>query len=184
MKIGILSDTHGNLAGWQRALELLGDCGVIFHCGDLLYHGPRFDPAPAYNPRALAEAINACPIPLIVVRGNADSEVDALFVRAPLQSPYAFAQIDGQRFLACHGHTDPLEKVLNNARQWEIQFVLSGHLHVPGITCHGEVMHLNPGTTTYPLGEDPALAVPTCAIIENGEARILSLETGEVLLTG
>ena len=58
-KIGIISDTHGNLHAWELAWDLvLRDCDLICHCGDLLYHGPKFKPAEAYNPKALADALN------------------------------------------------------------------------------------------------------------------------------
>ena len=78
MYIGIVSDLHGNLAGWQRALELLRGCQVLLCPGDLLYHGPRFDPVESYNPRALAEAINNCGVPLLIARGkSAYAMVDA-----------------------------------------------------------------------------------------------------------
>ena len=181
MKIGIVADTHGSLAGWERAWELLKDSDVLFHCGDLLYHGPRFQPGPSYNPKALAEALNACPVPLIVARGNGDSEVDALFVHAPIQSPYAFAQIEGVRFLATHGHLETLAKTIENARRWQIGYLLTGHLHVPSVIRHGDLVHINPGTTTYPLAKEERLAIPTCAAVVEGEVRVYALETGRAM---
>ena len=41
MKIGVMSDTHGSLPYFEKALDLLKDCDVLFHIGDVLYHGPR-----------------------------------------------------------------------------------------------------------------------------------------------
>jgi putative phosphoesterase len=181
MKIGIIGDTHGNLQGWQQAWELLGDSDIIFHCGDLLYHGPRFEPAPAYDPKALAEAFNACPVPIIFVQGNGDSEVDALFVKAPIQSPYSFAQIQGVRLLATHGHREPLEKTIELAAAWKVDYLLTAHLHVPQVEIHGPLTHINPGTVTYPLAQDERLARKTCAAIVDGEIRFWDVETGERL---
>ena len=43
MKIGVLSDTHGSLFYFEKALECLSDCDVLLHAGDVLYHGPRND---------------------------------------------------------------------------------------------------------------------------------------------
>ena len=43
MKIGIISDTHGDLVQVEKALKILEDCKYIIHCGDVLYHGPRND---------------------------------------------------------------------------------------------------------------------------------------------
>jgi len=181
MKIGLIADTHGNLDGWRRAWEFLHDSDLIVHCGDLLYHGPRFDPAPDYNPRALAEVLNACPVPLLITQGNADSEVDALFVRAPIQAPYVFAQVEGQRLLATHGHRVPLDKTLEQAQQWGVDLVVTAHLHVPCAARHGAVLHVNPGTTTYPLAQDARLARPTCAAVVDGEVQFWALDMGERL---
>lgn len=181
MRIGIVSDLHGNLAGWERAWELLGDCEVLFVGGDLLYHGPRFDPAASYNPRALAEALSNCPVPLLICRGNADSEVDTLFVKHPIQSPYVFAVLEGKRFLLTHGHLETPEKLLEQAQRWGIDYLINGHFHVPHITRHEGLVHLNPGTPTYPLAQDERLCRPTCARIVDGVAEILDLATGEPL---
>lgn len=181
MKIGIVADTHGNLAGWEQAFALLKDSDLIFHCGDLLYHGPRFDPAPGYAPRALAEAFNACPVPLLFVRGNGDSEVDTLFVQSPIQAPYAFAQVEGLRIVATHGHLEPLDKCLERAQQWGVDYLFTAHLHVPHLGRHGKLTHLNPGTVTYPLSADSRLARRTCAAIVDGEVYFWDVETGERL---
>jgi putative phosphoesterase len=178
MRIGIIADTHGNLEGWQRAWTVLQRCELIIHCGDLLYHGPRFDPAPGYNPRELADAINQCPVPLLICRGNADAEVDTLFIRRPIQAPYVYAQIEGMRVLATHGHHEPLAQTIETAQQWEVDLLVTGHCHVPSLTRYGRLWHLNPGTTTYPLATDPALQYPTCAVYDQGTVTFYEL-TGE-----
>lgn len=38
MKIGIMSDTHGSLLYFEKALNVLSDCDVLLHGGDVLYH--------------------------------------------------------------------------------------------------------------------------------------------------
>ncbi len=79
VKIGLIADTHGNLEGWQQANEIvLGGADIIVHCGDVLYHGPKFSPVAGYDPAGLAEAINQTPVPVLIARGNADSDVDQL----------------------------------------------------------------------------------------------------------
>jgi len=182
MKIGIVADTHGNLDGWRRAWEFLHDSDLIVHCGDLLYHGPRFDPAPGYNPRQLAAALNDCPVPLLIAQGNGDSEVDALFVNAPIQAPYAYAQIEGTRLLVTHGHREPLEKTIELAQTWGVDYLLTAHLHVPTVGHHGSLTHLNPGTPTYPLAKEERLARPTCAALVDGAVCFWALDTGERLV--
>lgn len=182
MKLGIISDTHGNLAGWERAWELcLHDADIIFHCGDLLYHGPKFKPVEAYDPKALAEALNSTPQPLLIARGNADSDVDQLVIQVPIQQPYLFAQVEGVRVLATHGHLMSPDDLAPLCVRWGIDYLLTGHLHVPCITrCEGFV-HINPGTPTYPLSTDDARRRPTCATIEGDQVRVIDLATATPL---
>ena len=59
MKIGVLSDTHGSLFYFEKALECLSDCDVLLHAGDVLYHGPRNDLPKDYNPKGLISKINS-----------------------------------------------------------------------------------------------------------------------------
>ncbi|MEA3400314.1 MAG: phosphodiesterase [Armatimonadota bacterium] len=181
MRIGIIADTHGNLDGWQRARELLGEVELIVHCGDVLYHGPKFEPVEGYGPMALAEAINDSHVPVLIARGNGDSDVDQLVLEVPLQSPYLFAQMEGLRILAAHGHITPPEELVGLARGWGIGLLLTGHVHVPVLARHGELVHVNPGTVTYPLAEDEALARRTCALWEDGIVTHYDLASGEVM---
>jgi len=182
MRIGVISDTHGNLWGWERAwAHALRDADVIIHCGDLLYHGPKFRPAEAYDPKALAEAINGVPQPLLIAKGNGDSEVDQLVIDAPIQTPYLFAQIEGVRLLATHGHITAPDQLLPLCEKWGVNWLLTGHTHVPGITAHGSCTHINPGTPTYPLDPDESKRRPTCAVINDGQAWLIDLGTGERL---
>lgn len=182
MKLGVISDTHGNLTAWELAWDLvLHDCSLIFHCGDALYHGPKFKPGEGYEAGALAQALNACPVPLILVRGNADSEVDQLVLDIPAQSPYAFAQVEGIRLLVSHGHLLSPEELLERGQLWNLDFVLTGHTHVPAQRRVGSTLHVNPGTTTFPLSPEPALRRRTCAALLDGEPHWWDLDTGEEL---
>jgi len=182
MKIGIIADTHGDLAGWRRAMELaLGDADIIVHCGDVLYHGPKFEPTEGYAPKALAEAINASRVPVLIVRGNGDSDVDQLVLDVPVQSPYVFAQVEGLRILAAHGHIQPPEELVPLAQGWGIDLLLTGHTHVPMIASHEGLTHVNPGTVTYPLAQDESLQRRTCAVWEDGRIVCYDIEEGAAL---
>ncbi len=180
MKIGLVSDTHGNLRAWEQAWDLiLHDCDLIIHCGDLLYHGPKFKPEAGYDAGALAQRLNECPIPLLVAKGNADSEVDQLVLEMPIQQPYVFAQAEGLRLLATHGHLFTPDDLLALGEKWRLDFVLSGHTHVPAYRRRGHTIHLNPGTTTYPLSKDQSLRRRTCAALLDGVPHWWDLATGE-----
>lgn len=182
MKIGIIADTHGNVAGWDRAMEIaLVGSDLIVHCGDLLYHGPKFAPAEAYDPQALAARINECEAPVLIARGNGDSDVDQLVLDVPVQSPYCFAQVEGLRILAAHGHIQAPEELVPLSQRWGIDLLLTGHSHVPVAARHDRVLHVNPGTVTYPLALEGPLQRRTCAAWEDGEVRHFDVESGEPL---
>jgi hypothetical protein len=185
MKIGIIADTHGNVAGWDAAVEVaLEGSDLIVHCGDVLYHGPKFEPTDSYGPMALAERINESEVPVLIARGNGDSHVDQLVLEVPVQSPYCFAQVEGLRILAAHGHIQAPEELGPLAHKWGIDLLLTGHVHMPVAARYDDLLHVNPGTVTYPLAPDESLQRRTCAVWEDGEVRHYDIETGEVLGLG
>lgn len=52
MKIGIIADTHGNVAGWDAAMDVaLAGSDLIIHCGDVLHHRPKSEPTAAFHPQ-------------------------------------------------------------------------------------------------------------------------------------
>ncbi len=176
MKIGIIADTHGNVAGWDGAMEVaLGGSDLIVHCGDVLYHGPKFAPAEAYDPQVLATRINECEVPVLIARGNGDSDVDQLVLDVPLQSPYVFAQVEGLRILAAHGHIQSPDELVPLAQRWRIDLLLTGHLHTPSLTDHGDLLHVNPGTVTY-ASEGQA---KSCAAWQDGAVTHFDIDSGK-----
>jgi len=184
VKIGLIADTHGNLEGWQQAQKLaLGEADIIVHCGDVLYHGPKFSPVAGYAPAELAEAINQMPVPVLIARGNADSDVDQLVLDIPLQQPYLFVVLEGVRLLATHGHLLGHDELVKLAQKWQINYLLTGHTHIPVVARVGKVIHINPGTTTYPLAEDESRQRRTCGIIADGQIKLFDLDTGAVYLS-
>lgn len=182
MKIGIIADTHGNVAGWDAAIDVaLAGSDLIIHCGDVLYHGPKFEPTDSYDPMALAGRINASEVPVLIARGNGDSDVDQLVLEVPVQSPYCFAQIGGVRILAAHGHIQAAEELVPLGQRWGIDLLLTGHVHVPVHARYGDLRHVNPGTVTYPLAPDGPLQRRTCAVWQDGEITHFDIESGDAI---
>ena len=88
MKIGIISDTHGHEMAWADAYEkYFQDADMILHAGDVLYHGPRNPRKADYNPAGLVSRINSCPVPVVIAKGNCDSDVDASCLERPILAP-------------------------------------------------------------------------------------------------
>jgi hypothetical protein len=185
MKIGVMSDTHGGVAGWQRAIAgPLAGVDLVLHAGDLLYHGPR-NPMPAgYNPAALAELINRAPAPVIIARGNCDSEVDQLVLEFPIQTPYAFVVIEGLRIVVSHGDEfglqNPVPGIAKVAEKYRLDVFICGHTHEPLLERAGGALIMNPGSPALPKAESGE-PLATVGLIEDDIARIMTLD-GRMIL--
>ena len=75
MKIGVLSDSHGNVNALKRTFEIFGDVTGILHAGDILYHPPRDTNFSDYGLIDCVNILNKQITPIIAVKGNCDSEV-------------------------------------------------------------------------------------------------------------
>ena len=154
MKIGVISDTHGCRDHWAKAYDkFFKDADLIIHSGDVLYHGPRNPMLEDYNPAELAEKINGCSQPVLICKGNCDSEVDQLVLNTPIQSPYVHAFADGRHIVATHVHYTVLEK-------------------------RGNTVFLNPGSPSLSKREDGR---QTCAVISDVDIKVYDVNTAEVL---
>jgi putative phosphoesterase len=182
MKIGIISDTHGDLAGWTEAMEkVFAGVDLIIHIGDILYHGPR-NPLPAgYDPAALAEAINASPVPVIFARGNCDADIDQLVIKYPLQAPYAFVVIEGLRIMAGHGDDLDDQETAALGRNYRLDVLACGHTHRPLLRRVGSTVVINPGSPSLSKHEVNGKIVRTVGLIDDRSARIIDLDTSQAI---
>ena len=180
MKIGVISDTHGSLRAWEEALAgPLCDVDLILHGGDVLYHGPRNPLPEGYAAADLASAMNRCTIPLLVCKGNCDSEVDQMVLEPSIASPYVFGHFPIGRLLLIHGHQGDESHIEKMAQRMGAEIVVRGHSHVPHLYWQKDVLWLNPGSPSLPKGTVP---VPTVAIIDDAGARVLSLVDGKSVM--
>ncbi len=181
MRIGLISDTHGDPAGWERAIGALGSVDMVMHAGDVLYHG-IFNPiVSSYDPRRLADILNSYPVPVIHARGNCDSEVDQLALNNHILSDFAFVFCDGLKILVTHGHKSTEEEIVKLASRSGINVIHRGHTHIPEIKTVGGVTLVNAGSCSLP--KQPG-EFPTAGYIEDGMVRILKLTTGDVYIEG
>lgn len=181
MNIGIISDTHGCADTWGKIYnQYLSKCDFIIHAGDILYHGPRNDIPAEYNPKQLANMLNACPIPIIAACGNCDAEVDSMVLNMPLQSPYAYMVLNGLRIIVTHGHNlkDAAKKEM--ALKFKVDLFITGHTHVPVLEKDNGVVYLNPGS---PAMSKRADALGTFARLTEDTVEVLDAVNGRVIMS-
>ncbi len=135
MRLGILSDTHDELARTRLAVRMLCDAGAdaLVHCGDL-----------ASPPIVAALAVR----PSWFVFGNHDADsVPALRQAAAEHGPVCLEwggvlELGGRRVGVVHAHmTTDVRWVLAERPE----FLLSGHSHAPSDVVVGDVRRINPG---------------------------------------
>jgi uncharacterized protein len=134
MRIGILSDTHDQVARATRAVAMLIAEGaeMLFHCGDLT--GP--------------EVVAVCGrLPSCYVFGNNDFEEDVL--RLAMESVGgnclgrgAVLSLEGRRIAMTHGDS---AAELRRLRLLEPDYLLFGHSHRQTDERDGPTRWINPG---------------------------------------
>ena len=180
MKIGIISDTHGHEGAWAKAFDKhFHDADMILHAGDVLYHGPRNPMKEDYNPAGLVQRINACPVPVIIAKGNCDSSVDASCLELPVQAPYAYVVQEGRRIIITHGDSVMSDEEKDKmAAHLKADVFISGHVHITVLEKRGQTIFLNPGSAALSKREDGR---QTAALMDDAGIRIYDLDTDEVL---
>ena len=180
MKIGIISDTHGHDSRFSLALEkFFFDADMILHAGDVLYHGPRNMMMGDYNPAALAERINNLNIPIVIARGNCDSEVDAMVINAPLEAPYAHVVVGGKRIVVTHGHLVEDDEAKDEmAKHLKADFFVTGHIHTTVLEKRGDTVFINPGSPALSKRADGR---STIGVLTDKDVKIYDIDTDEVL---
>ena len=181
MKIGIVSDTHGSIDAWNRALPFFDGADLIIHAGDVLYHPPRVGSVQGYDIPALVEALNSSKIPIVIAHGNCDSQVYEELLKMPVQAPYALVEFQGVRIVANHGHLLSRDAMLDLARRYKADYFVFGHTHVPDLEPCGDVVLINPGSITIPKLEIDGRRVPTVGLVTDDGARIVSIDDGSVI---
>ncbi|MDI6603824.1 MAG: phosphodiesterase [Thermoanaerobacteraceae bacterium] len=179
MKIGVISDTHGDYKSWEKAWDFLNDADIILHAGDVLYHGPRNQIPEGYDPKKLSNVINTCSIPILVSEGNCDAYVDQMMLDVPIQTPYVYSLINGKKFMIQHGHNISDEDIHKLVKKYKLDYFITGHTHIPLIKKIDGCILINPGSTSLSKREDK---INSIGLIEDGTVHIINLETGKDIL--
>jgi len=170
MLVGVLSDSHDNLANIERAARILRDSGVelVIHLGDIV--------AP-FTLLRLLEVLRG--VRVEAVYGNNCGEKMGLqkiasMYGANLADSPRILEVAGRRILLLHGWgskelTDEVARALVESGRWDA--VLYGHTHEAVVDYVKGRLLLNPGEVAGALNK-PSVAVFE---VETLKARIIPL---------
>lgn len=152
MKIGIISDSHGDNSAVEMAVKHMTGVDAIIHLGDYARDGKYIK--------------KLYPGQLYVVSGNCDFFTDA-------DTPSELVlEMEGKRFLVTHGHKyrvkDGLNTLYYKGQELGADIVLFGHTHSSQIVGVGGMVLLNPGSVSRPRNTKR----PTYGIIEISKGNI------------
>lgn len=154
MKIGILSDTHGNLDLALVAAQEFISRGIegVLHCGDI------GSPDVLTGMAALFQPLD---IPLYAVIGNRDEEVDWDFFPAgpPIHMLERVAKLTlaGKQITLSHGDVPHFYET--EEADDRNDYIIFGHSHVREDRFVNQIHMINPGTAG--CGDDP-----TCVFLD------------------
>jgi hypothetical protein len=160
MLLGIISDTHDNVAAIERATDVFEHEGVeaVIHCGDYI--------APPVLPFFEGFEVHG-------VLGNNDGELDGLEAGfrdlgrgSKLHGRFAELEFGGARFAVLHGEDE--QRVESLAQSGEYQYVCYGHHH------ERDLREVNGATVI-----NPGAHFPTVADTHHSVA-VLDTESGDV----
>ncbi len=183
MKIGVMSDTHGSLVYFEKALEVLSGCDILLHAGDVLYHGPRNDLPEGYNPKGVISKINELDN-ILIARGNCDADVDQMVINHPIQGPYVLSQFGETRILINHGYIESKEETIKKAKSMGADILILGHTHVKELYVDENLIVINPGSTSIP--KDGTHSVATIDIVQTHDEldldiNLIDINTNEII---
>jgi len=141
MRVGVISDTHGDIDTTRDAVRIFESLAVaqVLHCGDVGGQG-------------VVEAFSRWPTHFVA--GNMDplSELCELVVAAGqhFHELLARLEIDGRRIAVLHGDN---ARLMRQALDEGFELICCGHTHVGDVSWNGETLVVNPGAihrTFYP----------------------------------
>lgn len=151
-RIGIISDTHGDLNALRECQALAGEVDAWVHLGDFS------------SDAAVLATITGKQV--YSVCGNCD-----VFSKAPDELVVEF---EGVKVLLMHGHRysvrfDDTYRSCLRAEELGCNALFYGHTHISEISYYGSLTIVNPGSPSKPRGgRRPSFAI---AEFENGRIR-------------
>lgn len=176
MKLFFISDIHGSPYYLKKVLERYEEekAEHIVILGDILYHGARNPLALEYNTKETIDLLNEYKDRIIAVRGNCDSEVDAMVLGFPIMAEYSNIIYNEKRIFLTHGH---IYNERNMPKLKDGDIFISGHSHIPRAEKKSGIYFINPGSITLPKENSPH----TYGVLENNNFEIKDLDGNKFL---
>ena len=148
MIVGIISDTHDNLAGLKKAIQVLKDnkAEMLIHCGDWVS---------PFTLEFFDKEMKDLKIPIKSVVGNNPGDTKrTMMSNGNMQNPIEWAKtvmlmldIDGKKTVVYHGDDREILDTLIDSQKYDI--ILTGHTHAARNEVVGKTLVINPGNTCY-----------------------------------
>jgi uncharacterized protein len=174
MLIGVISDTHDNLAGLKKAIRIFKDENVemIIHCGD--WCSP-------FTVDFFDKELQPLKIPVKSVIGNNPGDIKRiLLTNNQKTNPIEWARrttidfaIDNQKAIIYHGEDPELLNALIDCHKYNVIF--TGHTHAVRNEVINDILVLNPGSTSY-SAEGGSISESSVAIYDSAanSAKIIN----------
>ncbi len=153
MRIGVISDVHGNLEAFKACIKHLKNCGAacFIQCGDLIGYGPEAEACVGYARQLplLAsvmgnhDAVLAYPAIRNLFNFDANAALDESLPHLSKDNAHYLVSLPavarGENFTVLHGTPlDPVKEYFHNSDQfqdyyemWQGQILFVGHTHLP-----------------------------------------------------
>ena len=171
MNVWIASDIHGS-AYYCRLLKeryLQEGAQKLLLLGDLLYHGARNALPREYSTPETAAILNSMKEDIVCVRGNCDSDVDAMVLEFPITAAFALLPAAGRTLILTHGHNE-------YAAQRGGDLLVNGHYPAPACEMRGEYLYVNCGSVSIPKENSPH----SYLVLEDNTLTWKDIETGKI----
>lgn len=148
MVVGIISDTHDNLSGLRKAIQIFKERKIemLIHCGDWVS---------PFTLEFFDKEIKNLAIPVKSVVGNNPGDLKRTMMgnskmENPIEWPKTITMlvdIDGKKAIIYHGDDRELLGALIDCQKYDIIF--TGHTHSSRNETIGKTLIINPGNTCY-----------------------------------
>lgn len=185
MRAGIVSDIHCNIAGLERALELMAPFDALFCAGDSVFQFRWSNEVIARLREIGAYVVLGNHEEILLgsdgVRALSSPKVDQELVAWLREQPYRLeATLDGKRVMMTHSspwepwrdYHYPHETIWSRAAELDCEALIVGHTHFQMAQRHGGTLVINPGSAGDPRDHRNGFRL-SCAVWDTTTGEVI-----------